>query len=131
VPIIKVWGLPVVPDDLAAQLIKDVQQAVAKAEGLEIGADEVIVLYPADLYMADAGESIIAEICGIFRRPGRTPEVFKALCEDICHELAIFAYRYLPECKSISASVAYTMEPSDLTLLEKGPEGDFAKKVFT
>ncbi len=119
-PILNVSG---VPRDVGDEPIEDLKlglrQAVARVEELIIEADEVLVFVPGD--QGKVGGALVAEVRGIFRRPERTPEIFAKLRETICAVLIAFANQWLSECRSVEASVAYTMEPGELTMYLKGP----------
>lgn len=131
-PVIKVYGLDGGVGRIALRgLIGDVQGMVAGVPSLNIAESEVVVLFPSDLYTDDAGECLIAEVCGIFRRPERTAQVFAKLREAICASLARFANVHLPMCKSMEVAIAYTMEPSELTFYERDSTGGYTRREFT
>ncbi len=124
-PMIRLTGVPREFRDTAEldDLMLDIQNAVASVSVLGIDAGEVMVFTQDDQVKKGLGEEIIAEICGLFRRPERTPEVIEELRQAICAELRKFAEAHVSQCMSYEAMVAYWLEPNELTLYVKGEHG--------
>ena len=98
-PIVRIDGAPLYWSVGLSAVEERIKEVVASVPELNIGTDEISVLFPMDGLKERSSIEIIATIDGLFKRPERTDEVRQNLANEVVLVLSrLFGEASLVEC---------------------------------